>query len=226
MMTIISLEETTSTNEEVKKYIENRQNVAVVAERQTSGKGTKGRSFDSQKGGLYVSFLRFYDNLLAENSNKIVENTAVSVVKTLRAFDVNAKIKWVNDIFVNGKKICGISTQNVFKGKYVDYSIIGVGININNDLDESLKDIAISTKQVLGKKLDIKAVLATLVYNLELPQEEGLYVRYSCVLGRKIKVIKSCGEEYFAVAKNILPDGRLLLDNGEKLSAAEIKIIL
>ncbi len=224
MMKIITLDKTTSTNDEVKKYVEDGQSVAVSATVQTGGRGTKGRTFISQEGGLYVSFLKFYNNLLAKDAHKIVEQTAVAVVKTLRAFGVDARIKWVNDIYVNGKKICGILTENVFEGEFVKYSVIGIGININNEISGDIKDIAISTKQVLGKSLDIKAVLMTLVFNLEQKQEDGPYVRYSCVLGKKIKVVKPNGEEYFAKAKDILPDGRLLLDNGEKLSAAEIKI--
>ncbi len=224
MMKIISLDKTTSTNDEVKKYVDGGESVAVSATVQTGGRGTKGRTFISQEGGLYVSFLKFYDNLLSKDAHRIVEQTAVAVVKTLMAFGVDAKIKWVNDIYVNGKKICGILTENVFEGEFIKYSVIGIGININNDIAEEIKDIATSTKQVLGKNLDIKAVLMTLIFNLEQKQEDGLYARYSCVLDKKIKVVKPNGEEYFAVAKEILADGRLLLDTGEKLSAAEIKI--
>lgn len=224
MMKIISLDKTTSTNDEVKKYVESGESVAVSATIQTGGRGTKGRTFISQEGGLYISFLKFYNNLLAKDAHKIVEQTAVAVVKTLLAFGIDAKIKWVNDIYVNGKKICGILTENVFEGNFVKYSVIGIGININNEISDNIKDIAISTKQILCKELDINAVLMSLVFNLEQKQEDGLYVRYSCVLDKRIKVVKPNGEEYFAVAKDILSDGRLLLDSGEKLSAAEIKI--
>lgn len=225
-MKIISLDSATSTSDEVKKYVSGSENVAVCAKVQTNGRGTKGRSFVSKEGGLYVSFLRFYDNLKAVDAHKIVEQTAVSVVKTLLAFGVDAKIKWVNDIYVNGKKICGILTENVFEGEFVKYSVIGIGINVNNDIAEEIKDIAISTKQILDKELDLNSVLMTLVYNLEQPQEDGLYIRYSCVLGKQITVVKPNGEEYLAVASDILEDGRLLTDSGEKLSAAEIKIKL
>lgn len=225
-MKIICLDSATSTNDEVKKYVSYGENVAVFARVQTNGRGTKGRSFVSREGGLYVSFLKFYDNLKAADAHKIVEQTAVSVVKTLLAFGVDAKIKWVNDIYVKDKKICGILTENVFEGDFVKYSVIGIGININNDISENIKDIAVSTKQILGKELDLNSVLMTLILNLEQPQEDGLYARYSCVLGKQITVIRSSGEEYSAVARDILDDGRLLLSSGEKLSAAEIKIKL
>lgn len=225
-MKVICLDSATSTNDEVKKYVSYGENVAVFARVQTNGRGTKGRSFVSREGGLYVSFLKFYDNLKAADAHKIVEQTAVSVVKTLLAFGVDAKIKWVNDIYVEDKKICGILTENVFEGDFVKYSVIGIGININNDISENIKDIAVSTKQILGKELDLNSVLMTLILNLEQPQEDGLYARYSCVLGKQITVIRSSGEEYSAVAWDILDDGRLLLSSGEKLSAAEIKIKL
>ena len=107
----------TDTNEYIKKYIKKRADAIVYADFQTAGKGTKGRSFISDNGGLYLSKLTFYNDLLASNSWSIMTDTAMAVVKTLLAFGVDAKIKWPNDIIANGKKICGILTQNAFCGE-------------------------------------------------------------------------------------------------------------
>ena len=223
-MKVIILDKVDSTNDYVKRYIKGGETVAVAAKMQTKGRGTKGRSFISGEGGVYVSVLKFYAGKRAADAYSIISDTAVAVVKTLSAFGLDAKIKWPNDIFVGGKKICGISTESVFKGDFVDHSVIGIGININNDIPPELSEIAVSAKEVLNKQLNVDAVLATLLYNVEQPQEVGLYARYSCVLGKEIIVLKPDGTEYKAVAEEILPDGRLRLVGGEVLTSAEIKI--
>lgn len=223
-MKLIFLDKVDSTNEYVKRYVKGGESVAVAAKTQTGGKGTKGRSFISDEGGVYVSVLKFYDGLPAEKAYSIVSDTAVAVVKTLKTFGVDATIKWPNDIFAQGKKICGILTENSLSVGKVVYSVIGIGINVNNDIAQEITDIAISVKQVTGREVNYDAVLATLLFNLEQKQEVGLYARYSCVLGRKIQVIKSSGEVFDAVCEDILSDGRLKLKGGEILTAAEIKL--
>ena len=104
-MIIEHLKKTDSTNEYIKKYLKKRQDALVRADFQTAGKGTKGRSFISEKGGLYVSKLTFYKNLMVKDAWSIMVDNAMAVVKTLIAFGVEPKIKWPNDIIVNDKKI-------------------------------------------------------------------------------------------------------------------------
>ena len=75
--------------------------------------------------------------------------------------------------------------------------------------------------------MDLESVYATLIYNIEHPDmTEGLYEKYSCVIGKNILVIYPDGSERSAIAQGILPDGRLKLADGEILSSAEIKINL
>ena len=221
-MKIILLDKVDSTNDYVKKFIKNGETVAVAARRQTKGKGTKGRSFVSDEGGVYVSVLKFYSGLKASEAYSIISDTAVAVVKTLAAFGVEASIKWPNDVFACGKKICGILTETKLVGEYVEYGVIGIGININNDIAPEIENVAVSAKTITGREINIDSVLATLLFNLEQKQEAGLYARYSCVLGKKIRVVKPSGDSYFAVAEEVLSDGRLKLVGGEVLTAAEI----
>ena len=222
-MIIERLNKIDSTNNYIEKYVKKRENSVVTADCQTGGKGTKGRSFVSEKGGLYMSRLTFYDFFPAKDAFKIMIDYSVGVVKTLKAFNVNAVIKWPNDVLVFDKKICGILIKNSFSGDFIDYSLVGVGININNPIGEDIKDIAISTEQILGKKLNINAVLFTLLKNLEEGSSVEEYRGYSTVIGKKVTVIK--GEKiYEAVAEDILSDGRLKLKSGEILSAAELDL--
>lgn len=221
-MKIIRIEQTTSTMDYVRKFIKKGKNLLVVAKSQTCGRGTKNREFSSNNGGIYLSRLEFYDNLLAKNSFSIIRSVSVAVVKTLLAFNVKAQIKWPNDILVNGKKICGILTENQLDGEKVCYSIVGIGLNVENQIPTHLEDVAISMKQILGS-VNFEAVLMTLIFNLSAPEEVGLYKRYSCVLGKEVTIIS--GEREFAeTVVDILDDGRILLSNGEKLSAGEIKL--
>lgn len=224
-MKIIELEVTESTNDEVKKYWDLGEDIAVFARRQTGGRGTKGRSFASPEGGIYISFIKHYRGLKAEKAYEVTEDISLSVALTLRAFGVKAEIKWPNDVYVGKKKICGMLTQNEIKNGYVEKTLCGVGINVNNDLPIELDGIATSLKKELGREVDLKSVLFTLVYNLEKFQNVELYPSFSCVAGKKVKVFEPQKEAYEEKVDEILPDGRLKLADGKILSVAEIKLL-
>lgn len=224
-MKIIELEVTESTNDEVKKYWDLGEDIAVFARRQTGGRGTKGRSFASPEGGIYISFIKHYRGLKAEKAYEVTEDISLSVALTLRAFGVKAEIKWPNDVYVGKKKICGMLTQNEIKNGYVEKTLCGVGINVNNDLPIELDGIATSLKKELGREVDLKSVLFTLVFNLEKFQNVELYPSFSCVAGKKVKVFEPQKEAYEEKVDEILPDGRLKLADGKILSVAEIKLL-
>lgn len=224
-MKIIELEVTESTNDEVKKYWDLGEDIAVFARRQTGGRGSKGRSFASPEGGIYISFIKHYRGLKAEKAYEVTEDISLSVALTLRAFGVKAEIKWPNDVYVGKKKICGMLTQNEIKNGYVEKTLCGVGINVNNDLPIELDGIATSLKKELGREVDLKSVLFTLVFNLEKFQNVELYPSFSCVAGKKVKVFEPQKEAYEEKVEEILPDGRLKLANGKILSVAEIKLL-
>ena len=224
-MKIIELEVTESTNDEIKKYWDLGEDIAVFARRQTGGRGTMGRSFASPEGGIYISFIKHYHGLKAEKAYEVTEDISLSVALTLRAFGVKAEIKWPNDVYVGKKKICGMLTQNEIKNGYVEKTLCGVGINVNNDLPIELDGIATSLKKELGREVDLKSVLFTLVFNLEKFQNVELYPSFSCVVGKKVKVFEPQKEAYEEKVDEILPDGRLKLADGKILSVAEIKLL-
>ena len=222
-MKILHFEKIKSTQDYLKKLKNPKEDVAVIAGEQTVGKGTKGRSFSSEKGGVYLSLLKLFP-CKAKDSFSIMQSSAVAVCKTLASFGIKAQIKWPNDIFVGEKKICGILIENMLSGEYVSSSVIGIGLNVNNSLPPFLSDTAISAKEVLGEELPIDSVIATLLYNLYQPTTEYEYKSLSMVLGREITVLRGDGTSLKAVAKDVLPNGNLLLFSGEELSAAEISI--
>jgi len=155
-MKIIRFDEINSTNEYAKKLQEYDENVFILAKKQTSGKGTKGRSFSSNEGGVYLTKVCIHSNFLAKDAFLIMARTAVAVCKTLEDFSLSPKIKWANDVFVSNKKICGILIENVFSGKRIVRSIIGVGLNVNNALPEELEKCATTMQLEKNEPLDFK----------------------------------------------------------------------
>ena len=227
-MQIIKLKKTRSTQDYIKKLVKKQRNTRedlfVVSAQQTGGKGTKGRSFSSNKGGVYLSYLHFHTGKKASCAFEINKVTSLAVIKTLLAFGVKAGIKWPNDIYVNGKKICGMLIENTLVDKYLDYSIIGIGLNVNNFLEEELAPIATTIKKVTGKEANLESVLFTLIYNLQNPEKVSLYDDYLLFLGQMISVISRDGTTFTDIIEGVLEDGRLLLKSGKILTAEEISI--
>lgn len=197
------------------------EDTAIIAREQTGGKGTKGRSFSSPRGGVYLSLVRYYP-CKAENSFSLMIASCMAVVKTLELFGVSADVKWPNDVFLNGKKICGILIKNSFEGENVKKSITGIGVNVNNDIPKDLADIAINLKSVVGE-VDIDEFYKRLIEKLYADYSVDEYRSRNIVLGKEITVIKN-GESRKAVAEDIAADGSLVLKGGERLFYGEVTI--
>lgn len=205
-------------------YCETREfgeDTAIIAREQTGGKGTKGRSFSSPRGGVYLSLVRYYP-CKAENSFSLMIASCMAVVKTLEFYGVRADVKWPNDVFLNGKKICGILIKNSFEGENVKKSITGIGVNVNNDIPKDLADIAINLKSVVGE-VDIDEFYKRLIEKLYADYSVDEYRSRNIVLGKEITVIKN-GESRKVVAEDIAADGSLVLKGGERLFYGEVTI--
>lgn len=226
-MTIEYLEEVDSTNVYIKQYLPTAKDRIVCAKRQTGGKGTKGRSFLSHEGGLYLSVLRFYNDFFAKDAFQIMAHAAVSVCKTAADFGVKAQIKWPNDVLVEDKKLCGILIENVLKGEKIEASIVGIGVNVNNDLT-GLNDIAIRLCDVASCELTVENVRDHLIAHLQEEIYFNEYVSYIGFLNRQVLVIEG-EKKQLAVVRSVREDGNLEVEmsNGMKiLSAAEISLRL
>ena len=221
-------QELDSTNEYVKtKRGEGVARIAVAA-RQTGGRGTKGRSFSSELGGIYLSKLCFPDKLLAKDAFSIMASAAVAVCETLRAFGISPVIKWANDVYVNDKKICGILIENVFSGEFVRSSVVGIGLNVCNPLPEELASIATTMQKESGERCSVKDVCARLMEELEKEHSMGEYLSYLGYMGRDARLIlgdKSVPATLVCVDR----EGGLIAEiNGERtrLTAAEVSLAL
>ena len=144
----------TSTNDLLKQLAVNgtEEGYVIIAAEQTAGKGRFGRHFYSPDGsGLYISAL-LRPKMRAEDSLFITTSAAVAVsraIQTVSGGRISPKIKWVNDIFVNQKKVCGILTEASvsFESGMLDYAVLGLGVNITTpegDFPDEIKGIATS----------------------------------------------------------------------------------
>lgn len=138
----------------------------VVSEVQENGYGRKGEAWYSPKGGLYFSIILPRGNI--DDLQTITILAAFIVAKTIKeSFNVEPLIKLPNDVLLNGKKICGILTENVI-GSDVKLSVIGIGINTNTEsFPPELKDIATSLKIKLGREVDNTELLEKIITELK-----------------------------------------------------------
>ncbi len=142
-------DEVTSTNTLLKEQGKNKSEwCTVISSSQTGGKGRLGRSFYSPKdSGVYFSVLLKPD-LEIEKAILITTAAAVAVTRSLEILGCkDSQIKWVNDIFVNNKKVCGILTESVIntETKKLDFAVLGVGINLlkpKSGFPDDIKNIA------------------------------------------------------------------------------------
>lgn len=145
----------------------------VISDCQTGGKGRLGRTFVSPRlSGLYYSFV-LKGKLNIETCSLITAAAAVAVADTIDEIcNVETKIKWVNDIYLNGKKICGILTEGQvgIENKQLDYAVCGIGINIlepREKFSENLENIATNIEKETGKRFERNLIAAKLSDNLE-----------------------------------------------------------
>ena len=157
--TIKYFEQTSSTNDEAKKLVSQiKQKCIVIASKQNSGRGRRGRIWISQEGNLFVSFA--FEAKLSE-IGKLVILSAVTVFNVIKKFALsqNVKIKWPNDILVDGKKISGI----LFEKADGNFWIMGIGINVVSspqNIDGKYETISLKG---LGIDVNVQEVFENLV---------------------------------------------------------------
>ncbi len=215
---------------------------AVLARRQTGGRGRFGRSFFSPEGsGVYISFV-LRPNLTADRAVMLTSLCAVAVARAAeRAADggIEAKIKWVNDVYVHGRKICGILCEAGldFESSQMQYVVAGIGVNVGEmEFPPELSGIATSISNECGRPIPRSRFCAELINELNVlyPQlGAGEFMAEnrarSNVIGRRVYVLRG-DESYPATAVDIDDGGSLIVrtDEGETrtLRSGEISIKL
>ena len=148
----------------------------VIADHQTRGRGRQGRSWHSEPAtGLYLSTL-LKPNLPPEKLACLTLMAGVATVSAIhQQTSAPAKLKWPNDILLNGKKLAGILCECIAKSGNTPAVIVGIGINLNHtSFPESIKDTATSLKLETGKNVDRADLILSLLQNLDSEYKEFL----------------------------------------------------
>ena len=241
-LSIILYKTTDSTNTRAKEHVESgcTGNAVFIASKQTAGRGRLGRSFisDGEK-GLYLSILLGKD---AARSSGLAITTYMAVVACRvieRLAAVKPEIKWVNDIYLGGKKLSGILTEgriNPIDGT-LDYAVCGIGINLyKQDFDDDVRRIATTLEDVSGERVDINLLTAELLReffkDIHLVGSKAIADEYksrSFLIGKAVRVIKA-GSEYDATVLDVTDSCELLIEtadgNKELLFTGEVSLKL
>ena len=211
----------------------------VVAGKQESGRGRRGRSFESPAGtGIFMTLL-LRPEIEPQNASMLTLVSALAVAKGIEHMvDLPVQIKWPNDIVINGKKVCGILTEMSAQMDYVNYIVIGIGINVGNEeFPEEIKDVATSIYLESGKHVN-RAMLIEKIWEefedyyelYEKTQDlSSLVKEYDSYLvnrGQKVRVLDP-KEPYEGKAMGITDRGELIVDTWEArrlVSAGEVSV--
>jgi biotin-[acetyl-CoA-carboxylase] ligase BirA-like protein len=170
--TIRHFREVTSTNDIAKELAAKgaEEGTVVIAETQTQGRGRIGRRWASPTGGIWFSTVLRPD-VTPKDALRLTLTAAVAVAHAIReTLELNAEIKWPNDVLIHGRKVCGILTEMSTRGQTVDFVTLGIGINANVDIDtfpENLRASLTSLRTELKREVNRESLLQALLEELE-----------------------------------------------------------
>lgn len=207
-----------------------------VAAHQTAGRGRLGRPFYSpDSSGIYLSIVYSKDNIT--QPALFTANAAVAVSRAIqKVYGVDAKIKWVNDVYVNGAKVCGILTEGIanFETGLIESAIIGIGVNIqmNENLPEELKNVAgsVISEGQSNKRAEMTAQIINEMLAIldggEQTEKASMqeYKARSNLIGKEIEfspVINQTEKNYKCVVQDITEDAKLVV----KMPDGEVRIL-
>jgi len=160
---IIHLDEVESTNLYLRQLVRDEQpeeGSVVIANYQTGGRGQMGSSWFSAKGENLLFSLLIYPRGVKANEQFIISRIASLAVKnTLDHFTDDIRIKWPNDIYWKDKKIAGMLIENDIQGKEIENAVIGIGINLNQQIFPPGLPNPVSLRQITGTEHDIDYIL-------------------------------------------------------------------
>ncbi len=167
----IHLNETDSTNTHLKNLLKTSENIPegmiVRAGHQTNGRGMETNQWISeQEKNLTFSFVICPDFIEPENQFVISKIIALGIAEFLMGFTSGIAIKWPNDILVNNKKIGGILIENMFKEKEILYSVVGIGLNVNQKIFPEEISHAVSLSTITGEQYDLEQCFDQLIHSL------------------------------------------------------------
>ncbi len=224
---LILVDRTISTNDDLKKIKNFNNTICEVALMQEGGRGSNGRSFVSeQASGIYFSIL-----IKNNNYKYITEKAAVCVHEVFKKiYNKNLKIKWVNDLYYDNKKVCGILCENIMQDNSI---IIGIGINLfridekvlsDNDLTK-IAGYIFDNNEDVDKNIIICEIIKLILESLDKNEIDEIYMNDNLILGKEVLY---GGDKYIATKVNNM--GHLIITNDktsvEIVSRNDIEIMI
>lgn len=219
---------------------------------QTAGRGQQGNGWESEDGKnlLFTTLFRLHD-IPIERQFLLSQLVPLALVRVLDRYTDEITVKWPNDIYWRDHKLVGILIEHCLSGKQLDYSIAGIGVNVNQDRFLSNAPNPISLKQITGKETDRQQLLQEILdkfvalrpllhtpeelkrlYMQRLYRRTGLYPYVENLCSSVPVDIQTQADSsvFLAEIADVLPDGRLLLrtDTGELRSYhfKEVKYVI
>lgn len=212
----------------------------VVADKQVAGKGRRGRNWESPSGcGIFMT-LMLKPDINPNNASMLTLVSALAVARALADITgKDAKIKWPNDIVIDGRKVCGILTEMSAQFDYINNIVIGIGINVNNSsFPEEISATASSLRLLSGGKKYRRAEIIEKImeyfekyYSIFLETEDlsALVNEYDAMLVNMKKQVKVLDpkEPFEGKAMGITKTGELIVDTWESrklVSSGEVSV--
>jgi len=193
----------------------------VLADEQSAGRGRLDRTWESQAGEDILASIIVYPHLPPSDMFQLTMITSIAIVQAIeRICAVSCGIKWPNDIFLNGKKLCGILSEGQV-GDQVQFMVIGLGLNVNSSMAgrKELSSTAISLRDATGRQHDRNALIIAIIENFnrlyasagrDAERIKCLWEKHAMMLDHKVS-IHSDDNVISGIACGIMPDGRLIL---------------
>ncbi len=232
-----------STSQVAKEIARNssRERIVVLAETQFQGRGRLGRRWFSPRGGMWLSLI-LRPKLNPKDTLKLTFIASSAVAVTIEEkFGIRTEVKWPNDVLINSRKVCGILTETSLLNGEVEFTIVGIGLNANIDMEalpELIRSASTSLKHELGHEIDSRELIENLLKAFEhryqrlqqglwpylLQEWKGL----ASFLGEKVR-ITSLGEVLIGEALDVEEDGVLSvrLESGlvRKILVGDVKLL-
>ncbi len=217
-----------STNSEAQRQLQNgvapKEDFVIRADFQTDGRGQRGNTWYSPNAeNLTFSYVFFPPKLEVQNQFMLSQAVSVAVAQYLMDRGVeDVSIKWPNDVYVGMKKICGMLIENSVSGHYVKYSIVGVGVNINQTVFPENLPNPTSLSIVTGRQYDLDAEFSQLMalireglYYISRKNAPALMQRYkSMLLGlNRTLIYRSGGKVFKGIIRDVDSHGYLQLED-------------
>ena len=221
------ISETISTNQLMKELLRKNtlpEGFVVQTDFQTNGKGQGSNVWESAKGkNLLFSLLLHPQHIAIDTQFIISQIVSLGIIEVLRGLHPEIanglSVKWPNDIYWHDKKVGGILIENTLQGRVINASVVGIGLNINQEKFETEAPNPVSLKQIAGKEHQSKDILEAIVTNilrhyLEL-NTETICNQYMDSLYRKTGYhpYQTAGKSFSARILDVAPDGKLMLED-------------